>query len=110
MTQRHYTSNMMKGGAMIPETLALLQEWHPGVPPEEWTDTVGAQNLLGKAPRARGRDVLRRAFCRRVAAPGLPSGEHVRTLMAAGFPDGVVRRPLYFPTALADDRLYDFVG
>lgn len=109
MTQRHYTSNMMKGGAMIPETLALLQEWHPGVPPEEFTNTVVSQNLLGKATRARVKDILSRVFYRRFAAPGLPSGEHIRTLMAAGFTDGVIRRLLYFHTALADDLLYDFV-
>ena len=109
MTARHYTSNMMKGGAMIQESLALLREWDPRIPPEDFTQIVIQQNLLGKATRARVRDILTRVFFRRFAAPGVPSGKHLRAMITAGFPDSVITRLLYFHAALADDLLYDFV-
>lgn len=109
MTERHYTANMMKGGAMINESLTLLREWEEGLTPEAFSGTVVANNLLGKATRARVRDILTRTFYRRFFAPGIPSGVNVKAFAQAGFPDSVIYRLLYYHTALADDLLYDFV-
>jgi len=108
MTDRHYTANMMKGGAMVPEMLTLLKEWRPGTDPGTFTQEIVASNILGKSTRARVRDILSRAFFRRFAAPGVPPAEYTKAIIEAGYPEAVVKRLLYFHTALADDLLYDF--
>ncbi len=108
-TRRHYTANLMKGGAMIPETLALLRDWSPETPLAIFTETVIRENRIGKATRARVGDVLRRVFVRRFLQGSAPVAPHLRALAEAGYPEPVLRSLLYYHTALTEDLLYDFV-
>lgn len=107
MTGRHYTANLQKGGAMLAETIALLREWRPGMSPEEFVNKVVARNPLGKATRARARDILGRVFFRRFDNQTLPA-THIQRLLTAELSPVVVNRILYLYAALADDLLYDF--
>ena len=108
MSPRRYTSNAMKGGAMLRETLALLREWKPGTDPGVFASQVIARNTLGKATRARMSDILRRIFFRRFTAPGAPPTAQTQAMILSGFSETVVTRLLYLHAALADDLLYDF--
>ena len=107
-SKRHYTANMMKGGAMVQECLALLDAWEPGLSPIQFLDAAVEGNLIGKSTRSRVRDILRRVFFRRFTSPELPSGELIKTLIRGGQPRGTILKLLYFHTALADDLLYDY--
>ena len=68
-----YTANLMKVGAMLPETLTLLRAWE-GEPRPAFTRRMLEQNLVGKTTRVRLADLLARVFWRRFplgATPGL---------------------------------------
>lgn len=109
MTGRRYTANLMKGGALVAETLALIREWTPDSDPAAFATRVVQQNLLGKATRARVRDIVQRVFSRRYLQGGGQAAAHIQALLVAGYGEPVLRALLYYYTALSEDLLYDFV-
>lgn len=106
---RHYTTNIQKGGALIPECRSLLLEWSPSESLEEFTNRVTTENLLGKMSRRRVRDIVNRIFKRRIDEERTPGASPARHLIEADVAPEVTDRVLYYHAALADDLLYDFV-
>lgn len=53
-----YSSKIIKAGALLPDTKALLSQWNPGVSVSENLQRVRRQNLLGKTSRSRAEDIL----------------------------------------------------
>jgi Putative inner membrane protein (DUF1819) len=127
-TARHYTANISKGSALVPEMVALLREWEPHLSNDEFYARVVESNILGKATRSRARDILSRVFAPRFLTPGCPSVTAMKALVEGATPslkagaddlarpsgrvagrDAVERLVLYH-AALTDDLLYDFVA
>ena len=91
-----YTANLMKVGAMLPETLALLAAWD-GQSREVFTRQVVEGNLVGKATRQRLADLLGRVFWRRFPAagtPGLLAPRLVASSVSSGGRHGTPAGPL----------------
>lgn len=106
---KHYTCNIMKGGAMLRECLLLLQEWRPGEKKEEFIDRVTGQNLIGKVSRKRVRDIINRIFFRRFLGEGESAALNLKSLLSLGYNEDLVKL-FYYHTALADELLYDFAS
>lgn len=105
--EERYTSRIIKAGALIPDTLALLDRWDPQADASANLARMRRQNLLGKATRARAEDVLP-ILGRRYATDAPVVRALAAWLQIAG--DGVaLRRLLYFHSALADRLLADVV-
>jgi tRNA uridine 5-carboxymethylaminomethyl modification enzyme len=85
-TARHYTANISKGSALVPEMVALLREWEPHLSEDEFYARVVESNILGKATRSRLRDILSRVFAPRFLAPGCPSVTAMKALVEGATP------------------------
>ena len=53
-----YSSKIIKAGALLPDTKALLSAWDPRLSVSENLRLVCHQNLLGKTSRSRAEDIL----------------------------------------------------
>ncbi len=106
---RRYTSNVLKGSALIQDSLRLIQEWREDDDAHSFADRVLADNVLGKTTRSRIRDILDKVFARRFLAPGVPPIGAAKALLEHTTNDDVARKVLLFHAALADDLLYDFI-
>jgi len=53
-----YSSKIIKAGALLPDTKALLSAWDPALSVSENLQRVRQQNLLGKKSRSRAEDIL----------------------------------------------------
>jgi len=58
ITPSLYSSKIIKAGALLPDTKALLSAWNPGLSVSENLQRVRRQNLLGKTSRSRAEDIL----------------------------------------------------
>jgi hypothetical protein len=68
MTQ--FTSNIMKVGAHLDDTKALVNVWEPGLSAEDNVERIVDSNLLGLPSHSRANDVMVRALRPRFIAPG----------------------------------------
>lgn len=64
------TSNIQKGGALLGDTLRMVDVWDPTLSPEANLRRISELNLLGKATRSRADDVMRRILRPRFVDPG----------------------------------------
>ncbi|HXH08854.1 MAG TPA: BrxA family protein [Alphaproteobacteria bacterium] len=105
-----YNSRLQKGGALLEDMRLLVRNWQ-ATGPNGQSDTVVAENLLGKQTRARTIDTLRRAFLPRFVNGRPPHAWRiVRELEDHHLPVEVVRPLYYWITARTERLLYDFVS
>ena len=65
-----YTSRLLKGGAVLEDTLRVVELWDPELSPDENLHRISVENLLGKPSRARIDDLLYWVIRRRYVEPG----------------------------------------
>lgn len=70
MTVNRYTGNIQKGGALLEDSLRLVEGWDLDSSTEDNIARIVDQNLLGKSTRRRSEDLLRRSLGPRLIAPG----------------------------------------
>jgi len=110
-----FTSNMMKGGAMLDDATRLAEAWQPDLTADENLRRVSDLNLLGKISRARTDDVLLRILKPRFVDPGDQVMHALKTLLDR--PDAF-REACYYETsrddallaAFAEGPLYEWYG
>lgn len=66
-------SNIQKGGALIEDSLRLIEEWDLDAPKSSNLEKIVGQNLLGKTTSGRGADIVRRTLAPRL----IEGGPHV---------------------------------
>mgnify|MGYP001271739180 CR=1 FL=1 len=102
-----YCSKIIKAGALIPDTSALLAVWNPEISLHDNLQKIQQQNLMGKSSRSRIRDILA-IFRQRYL-----SEESVARALAilAGHPlhGTALKSILYFHSVRADLLLRDVV-
>jgi len=102
-----YSSKIIKAGALIPDTKALLSAWDPALSVSENLQRVRRQNLLGKTSRSRAEDILA-IFRQRYLAEESVTRALVR--LAKNQSNGnTINRILYFHSVRADLLLRDVV-
>jgi hypothetical protein len=89
--ERHYTCNIMKGGAMVDECLMLLQEWQPGERKEDFINRITGKNLIGKVSRKRVRDIINRIFFRRFFAEGDKTAINIKSILPLGYTEDLLK-------------------
>jgi len=102
-----YTSRIIKAGALLADTRALLASWDVSVPVEKNLQRLRRQNLFGKASRSRVEDILGIFRQRYLAEEAV-----LRALVAltkGGFSSAALDRALYFHAARADLLLHHTV-
>jgi len=102
-----YASKIIKAGALLPDTKLILGEWDESLDAQTNLDRVRRDNLLGKASRSRGEDILAIFRQRYVNNPKLLSA--VVMLAKGGMPAESLDRILYFQAARSDLLLHDLV-
>ena len=104
MTQ--LTSNIMKVGAHIDDTKALVQAWDGGASAEDNVDRIVENNLLGLPSHSRANDVMVRALRPRFIAPdeGIVEALSVLASRADAFRDAC-----YYEVSRVDGLVAAFV-
>lgn len=102
-----YTSKIIKAGALMPDTKALLLNWDNSLSVRGNLARIEQENLLGKASRSRTADIVaifrQRYLADRHLLPALI------TFSRSGVSDESLTRILYFQTVRADALLHDAV-
>jgi hypothetical protein len=109
MSQKIYTTALAKGQGAIPETLALLQVWKPGMTAAELAGQALATGTLARATAHRVNDIVARVFRPRYLADGGHTASGLRYLVSQGFPPRRMVQLLFIHSARANVMLHDFV-
>lgn len=102
-----YTTKIIKAGALLPDTKALLSYWDPGQSVTENLRQIRRQNLLGKTARSRADDIL--AIFRQRYLGQQSVANALARLVKNRCPANAIDRILYFHAARADSLLRDVV-
>jgi hypothetical protein len=102
-----YSSKIIKAGALLPDTKALLSAWDPGLSVSENLQRVRRQNLLGKTSRSRAEDIL--AIFRQRYLAEETVARALATLVRHQCNGNTLDRILYFHAVRADSLLHDAV-
>ena len=102
-----YSSKIIKAGALLPDTKALLSYWDPNLTVSENLSQIRSQNLLGNTSRSRAKDVLA-IFRQRYLAEESVAEALVR-LVRKRCNGNTLERILYFHSTRADSLLRDVV-
>ncbi len=102
-----YSSKIIKAGAVLQDTKALLNVWDTGLSVRDNLQQVRRRNLLGKPSRSRVDDILAILRQRYVAEEQVLRA--LATMVKRGCNGGGVDRILYFHAAQSDALLRDVV-
>lgn len=102
-----YSSKIIKAGALLPDTKALLSAWDPGFSVSENLDRMRHQNLLGKTSRSRAEDIL--AVFRQRYLTEETVARALANLVKHQCNGNTLQRILYFHAVRADSLLYAVV-
>jgi len=103
-----YTTKIIKAGALIPDTKALLLSWDPDRSVAENLHEIRRQNLLGKTSRSRAEDIL--AIFRQRYLSEESVVRALAYLVKNHFNGNAINRILYFHAVRADSLLRDVVS
>jgi len=103
----YYSSRIIKAGALLADTMTLLDNWDQSLSVADNLGRLQSQNLFGKASRSRVRDVLAIFRQRYLRDEGLTRA--LAFLVKNHFPKPALDRVLYYHSAAADTLLHDTV-
>lgn len=102
----HFTSNVMKVGALLDDTKVFVDLWDPELNDEENVKRIVDDNLLGLPSRSRAKDVMVRAFRPRFIEPG---GGIVGAIAVLSSQSEVFRDACYYELTRVDGLVACFV-
>lgn len=102
-----YTSKILKGGALLPDTKALFAAWDPSMSIEDNLQQVRLHNILGKASRSRVEDILIVFQQRYLNEAHLPNA--LARLVQRKSSNNILDRIFYFHAVRADILLRNIV-
>jgi len=102
-----YTTKIIKAGAILPDTKALLSCWAPGQSVTDNLRQIRRRNLLGKTSRSRAEDIL--AIFRQRYLSEESVAKALARLVRNRCNGSSMDRILYFHAARADSLLRDVV-
>jgi len=109
MPEKIYTTALSKGQGMVPETLAILELWEPGITTVELKQKVNQQGILGRATAYRTDDVVGRVFAPRYLAGDPAPAAWLRRSVRNGVSPSKLTPILLIYTARANVVLHDFI-
>jgi len=109
MTDVIYTADLSKGQGLIPETMALLRCWQPGMDVSQLKELVLREGVIGRATALRVNDIVGRIFNVRYLADGGASAGKMKLLLDLGTTERDLSQLLFLHAARGHDILRDFV-
>ena len=106
-TRDHYTTKIIKAGALLADTRTLLANYDPADTVVQNLDRFRRENIFGKASRSRVEDILVIFRERYLRAPDVI--EALATLVRASFPAEALDRLLHYHATQSDPLLHDIV-
>ncbi len=107
VSNKLYTSRIIKAGALLADTKTMLANWDERLSVAENLNRFRRENIFGKASRSRIEDMLAIFRQRYLASSSVTKA--LVTLVQGGFPNEGLDRILYFHAAQADALLHDIV-
>lgn len=104
-----YTIAICKGSALLEETRALLRAWSDTESPNEFSQRVLREDLLGRMTAYRARDIVNRVFARRYLRPDHRPAVLLKRLLACNQSAQVFSELCLLYAARADDLIRDAV-
>jgi hypothetical protein len=104
-----YTTNLAKGQGIIPETMALLSAWHPGMRVVQLKSLVLKQGIIPKATALRTEDIVGRLFSSRYLVNDAQPARNLKTLVESSFTASQLSRLFLIYTCRAHRELHDFI-
>ena len=101
-----FTSNIMKVGAHLDDTRAMIGVWNPELGDDANVEQIIDENLLGLPSQSRANDVMVRALRPRFIAPNMGIVEALRSLLKRS---DAVRDACYFELTRIDALVACFV-
>lgn len=84
MIESLYTADLSKGQGQIPETMALLRCWEPGISVSDFKKKVLREGVVGRATALRVNDIVERIFSARYLADQGRSARWMKQLIELG--------------------------
>ena len=104
-----YNTNLSKAQGLVPETIAVLSLWEPGMSATDLLERVNSTGILGKATATRMRDIVMRGFAQRyLCNQGVPA-EILKSLVSNQVDKGLLHQILLIYTARHNPVFHDFV-
>ena len=108
-TEKNYTTQLQAGLGMIPETMALLRLWEPGLIPAHLADRAVETGLFSRTTARRARNMVAEMFAPRYLANGYAAASRVKYLLDHQFPPDSLIQLFFLQTARAQQVFGDFV-
>lgn len=107
LSNRAYTSKIIKAGALLADTKTMLANWDEAASVQDNLNRFRRENIFGKASRSRIEDIL--AIFRQRYLVSASVTKALVTLVQGGFPNEGLDRILYFHSVQSDVLLHDIV-
>jgi hypothetical protein len=102
-----YTSRIIKAGALVPDTMTLLDNWDESQSVADNLARLQRENIFGKASRSRIKDIV--AIFRQRYLQDDSVTRALACLVRNRLPKPALDQILYFHSAVADRSLHDIV-
>lgn len=104
-----YTADLSKGQGLIPETMALLQCWVPGISLPDFKDKVLSDGIIGRATALRVNDIVGRIFSVRYLADNGRAARCMKYLIELGGTEKNLNQLFFLHAARGHVVFRDFV-
>ena len=105
-----YTADLSKGQGQIPETMALLRCWEPGISVSAFKDKVLREGVIGRATALRVNDIVGRIFSVRFLADEGRPARWMKQLIELGGTERNLSQLFFLHAARGHAALRDFVA
>lgn len=107
--QRKYTTALAKGQGAIPEMLAVLEIWEPGMKVADLKQTVLDSGVISRATSLRVKDIVGRVFASRFLVDNGQPAKNIKHLLQGGMSPSQLTQIFLIYTCRAHDILHYFI-
>ena len=107
--KRKYTTELSKGQGAIPEMLAVLDVWEPGIKVVDLKQKVLDTGAIARATAVRVKDIVGRVFSSRFLKDDAKPAVNIKRLLQGGLRPSQLTQIFLIYTCRANDILNDFI-
>lgn len=107
--ERKYTTELSKGQGAIPEMIAVLEVWNPGMKVVDLKQKVLDTGTIARATSVRVKDIVGRVFSSRFLKDSEKPAVNIKRLLNAGARTSQLTQIFLIYTCRANDVLHDFI-
>lgn len=104
-----YTTSLTQGQGLIPETMALLEVWSPGMTAKELTSLSIEKGILSKATARRVRNIILEQFGPRYLVDEGAPASNLKLLLRRGLSSAELKQLCMIYTSRANLIFHDFI-